>query len=554
MTKTPINYPDYYETFPKYLAGIGKKYGEKPAVTYFTREKEAITRSYRQVADEALAIAHALVARGFGGKHIAIVSENSYQWLLVYFASACAGATAVCVDIEQSDENIRQMIRQADSAAVFVSGSYMAICAVDDGSEESGRWESFSLGGAHDGLTDIEDLLEEGNRIMEDLEDPLKGLCDDPAAIASIVYTSGTTSLSKPVMLSHKAILFNASDALRDVAAGPKVYSALPFYHSYGMTGAVLDTLVRGAEICINGDLKTMMRDLHLAQPYCMITVPLVLEMLYKQLWISAEKEGKAQKLRSLLKICRILKAMHLPWENKVLTEVREKMVGALRIVVCGGAHLDKKICEDFELLGVLILVGYGITECAPMVSANGNKRRKLGSVGPVLDHYAVKIVEDEIWVKGDSLMSGYYKQPEETAEAMTEDGWFKTGDLGLLDKDGFLFITGRKKNLIVFNNGKKVSPEKMEEQIAQIPLVKEVMVYGAANGTTADNVVAAASIFPDPTLTQGMSSYEILENLQTEINKINATLPLFQQIQMINIRDKEFPKTASKKIKRHNV
>ncbi|MDD3193000.1 MAG: AMP-binding protein [Oscillospiraceae bacterium] len=554
MKRIPLNKADYYETFPAYLEGISQKFGEKPAITYFTRQKEPVTASYAQLAEQALSAAHALQARGYAGKHLAIVAENCYDWLLAYLAAASAGAVAVCIDVEQSDENIRQMIDQADAAGVFASQTYLSICAQGPDGQSPSGWALFMLGEAEAGREGIQDLCREGRLLMAEKPSRIQDLAADPAAAAAIVYTSGTTSLSKPVMLSHRAVLYNASDAIRDVNAGPRVFSALPFYHSYGMTGAVLDTLVRGAELCINGDLKTMMRDLHLSQPDSMITVPLVVEMLYKQLWLTAEKEGKAQQLRSLLKLCRALKKLHLPWENKILAEIREKMVGSLRVIVCGGAHLEKKICEDFELFGILILQGYGITECAPMVSANGNKYCKMGSVGPVMDHYQVKIVEDEIWVKGISLMNGYYKQPEATKEALSEDGWFKTGDLGYLDKDGFLYITGRKKNLIVFKNGKKVSPEKMEEQLRQIPMVKEVMVYGAANGSSADTVVVAASIYPDPELSMGMSSYEILEHLQAQVDQINTALPLFQQIQMINIRDKEFDKTASKKFKRHTV
>lgn len=552
MKRVPLNKADYYETFPSYLDGISRKFGEKPAITYFTRAKEPVTASYAQLTQQALCAAHALKARGYAGKHLAIVAENCYDWLVAYLAIASAGAAAVCIDVEQSDENIRQMISQADAVGVFASDTYLPICRQTE--EEDAAWDLFLLGESSKEQVSIQDLCREGQPLMEQKENRIDGLACDPAATASIVYTSGTTSLSKPVMLSHRAILYNAGDAIRDVDAGPRVFSSLPFYHSYGMTGAVLDTLVRGAELCINGDLKTMMRDLYLSQPDSMITVPLVVEMLYKQLWLSAEKEGKAKQLQSLLKMCRILKKLHLPWENKTLSDIRQKMVGSLHVIVSGGAHLEKKICEDFELFGIQILQGYGITECAPMVSTNGNKYCKMGSVGLVLDHYQVKIVEDEIWVKGTSLMNGYYKQPQQTKEVMAEDGWFKTGDLGYLDKDGFLYITGRKKNLIVFKNGKKVSPEKLEEQLLKIPMVKEVMVYGAANGSSADTVVVAASIYPDPELSKGMSSYEILEHLQSKIDQLNATLPLFQQIQMITIRDQEFAKTAAKKIKRHTV
>lgn len=187
------------------------------------------------------------------------------------------------------------------------------------------------------------------------------------------------------------------------------------------------------------------------------------------------------------------------------------------------------------------------------MVSVNRLQNRKLGSVGPVLPTLEVKSVEGEIYIKGITVMPGYYKSPELTAEVM-EDGWFKTGDIGYIDNEGFLFITGRKKNLIVFKNGKKVSPEKMEELIGRIPLVKEVVVYGAASGSSAEDIKMAASIYPDPERSEGMSSYDILAKIQEEVDAINAKLPFFQQIQMINIRNQPFAKTASKKIIRHLV
>ena len=214
---------------------------------------------------------------------------------------------------------------------------------------------------------------------------------------------------------------------------------------------------------------------------------------------------------------------------------------------------MNSEIMMMFQIMGVLILQGYGITECAPLVSVNRNKANKLDSVGTVTANCRVKIEDGEILVSGKNIMKGYYRSPELTQEVMRGE-WFATGDVGYIDKDGYIYITGRKKNLIVFKNGKKLSPEKIEEKIKMIPLVQDVVVYGSLSGVSTDDVQVSASIFPNKELSEGLTRYEILEALQKDIEEINKTLPMYQQIQMINIREQEFIKTALKKIKRHLV
>lgn len=547
MKKYPLNEVTYYKRFCDMVDGLANRYGDKPAISWFTRKKEQMTVSYRQMREDVYHLQAELIRRGLAGKHLAIASENSYEWLVVYFASAYCGSVAICVDVEQSEETILQMLEMADTDAIFLTAAHVSICA----KFAQDKIPMFLLGAGNGELTTVKELIASGEAYLQSLPGQALQVETTPDHTASIVFTSGTTNFSKLVMLSHKAILTNAADAMANVKVGKTVFTALPFYHTYGLTCAVIDMLLVGSHVYINGSMKAMMRDLMLAQPHTMLTVPLVLETIHNRLWATAEDNGKAESLRKLLKIKKAMYAVGLKKPGKILDALRQKVLGNVRIIICGGAHMNPEISEEFAYLGINVLQGYGITECAPLVSVNRNKANKWQTVGLISPHSEVKIVDGEILVRGDNIMQGYYKQPELTEEAM-EDGWFHTGDIGEIDKDGFLYITGRKKNLIVLKNGKKISPEKLEEILKTVPLVQDVMVYGAVTGTSSDDVQVAASVYPDREKTEGMTTYEILERLQESFNKINDTLPFYQQIQMITIREQEFAKTSLKKIKRH--
>ena len=549
MRAYPLNDVKYFTRFRDMVDGLACGNEDKPGISWFTRRGEQRDVTLGQWRKDILALQQQLIRMGLVGKHIALLGENSYEWIVAYFAINCCGSVAVCVDIEQSNETIEQMLKMADVEAIFCSGSIKEICL--EYAKEQMPVIPFSQ---DDQLTDIHQLMAQGAQIIA------KGNADTQVEqnvtgdmVASIVFTSGTTSYSKPVMLSQEAILTNASDSIANVTIGKVVFTSLPFYHTYGWTCAVIGMMLSGAQVFINGNLKTVMRDLQLSKADTLLTVPLMLETIHNKMWAAAEESGKANGLRKLLKIRKFLLALGIKKNFKKLEQLREKCFHTLNLVICGGAHMNSAIIEQFYCMGLLVVQGYGITECAPLISVNRNKMFKFDSVGLVSRHSEVKIVDGEIWVRGKNVMMGYYKQPELTAEAMSGE-WFKTGDLGELHKDGFLYITGRKKNLIVFKNGKKLSPEKLEEQLKKIPYVQDVVVYGIASGVSSDDVQVAASIYPNKAVTEGMNSYDILETLQHEISQINEGLPMYQQIQMVDIREQEFSKTALQKIKRHLI
>ncbi|WP_425754991.1 AMP-binding protein [Ihubacter sp. rT4E-8] len=546
MKKILNDHIKYYNDFGHFVQCIHDDYGERNAVEWYDRKANLYTRSYRHLTEDIYKLVHWLDNKGLNGKNLAIIGENSYQWLLVYMAAAVSGGTAVCVDMEQPVAVIQQMLEMSDIKAVFASSSCLPL--VEE--QQSNGTPCFLLGNGKDGLTGIDEVLEGIDSAKID-PDPAKVLNGN--STAAIVFTSGTTGVSKPVMLSHRALLVNGCECNVYVDGGMRAFSALPLCHTYGMTCAVLATWARGASLILNGNLKTVMRDLQAANAFSILTVPLMVEAIHNQMWLQARQSGKESILKKIFLMERLKRKVGMKSTGKALTELRKKVLGELSVIICGGAHMDKDISEEFELMGLIMLQGYGITECGPLVAVNGNQARKLDSVGMVLPSCQIKLEDEEILVRGKNLMNGYYRMPEETAEVM-EGEWFKTGDIGMVDKDGFLYIVGRKKNIIVFKNGKKISPERLEQEIKKNSLVKNVMVYGAASGVSADDVKLAASIFPDEEATKDMSSYEILKEVQRHIDSINDTLPLYQQIQMVNLREEDFEKTAMMKIKRHLV
>lgn len=535
----------YYDTLRDALVDMGRRYGDKPAVTWYDRAGGEHTHSYEELLCQSAAIARALSENGLAGRHVAIASENCFAWLCAFWGITAAGGVAVLIDIDQAEDRLCSSIARGGAQLVIASNSIAPLvrrCVEETGArlvcvEEYPNGES--LGEFMGKIPSKEEALA-----------LLARFSIQPGQTAAIAYTSGTSSLPKPVMLTHSGLARNASESIAMVRPSERVFSSLPLYHTYGLTCGALCILFSGARLGINGDVKRMARDLMLFDPQIMMAVPLMVEMLYKRVMLHLEQAGgknwAERKLawfdrRARLGIC---------WPVKELVQTKEQFLGQLRQIVCGGAHLSHSVALHMEALGVVVLEGYGITECSPLVSVNRLCQRKRHSVGKPLPSYQVRVEQGEILVRGPSLMQGYYQDPQATKEVMDGE-WFRTGDMGRLDRHGFLMITGRKKNLIVLKNGKKIAPEEIEGYVMELPLVKEVVAHSAPSGDSADDVRLAVTVYPDEAAMKDMTAYEVLERIQRQVDDINSRLPAYKQIQMVNLRTNEFDKTASHKIKR---
>lgn len=533
----------YFETFDVLVEEL-RSHGDKPGLSWFDQDKNKFTKTYSEFASDITSLRNKLISLGIAQNHIAVLSENNYEWVVAFYAITSGGGVAVLIDTEQTDDTIRELITRSDATHVFASKYLSAICQPLMRNKKIE--DVYVLDKAeNNGFTSVYSLIREGASMKIQKPAPIS-----PEQMAAIVCTSGTTSKQKLVMLSQKNLLVNASDANSHCAIGPVIFSSLPFYHTFGLSAALLACLASGYEVVINGDLRTLARDMMASGATTVMAVPLIAEAMTKIFYAGINDPEKVEQLKKVVTGNPIVKYFGLKKARPKLMLLKSHVFPNMKYVICGGAHLDLEVAQMLDAFEITVLPGYGTSECSPMISVSHTMNPVMDSVGMILPHCEVKIVDEEIWVRGDNVMLGYYKDEEANAEVF-EDGWYKTGDLGKIGKDDILYFTGRKKNLIVLKNGKKISPEKIEELVNKIPLVKDVVAYGATSGNYADDVKPAVMIYPDPELSKGRTNFEILSEINREIEKINTKLPMYQQIQGVTLRDKEFAKTSTKKIKR---
>ncbi|MBR5619882.1 MAG: AMP-binding protein [Clostridia bacterium] len=522
----------------KQIVLYGAEHGaDKKQYMFENFDGDVQTKTFREVFHDVHGFGQMLYARGLRGKKIAILSENSYYWIAAYFAVITGKMTAIPLDPKLPAEDLTELMVRSGCNAIVYSKTYAPAIAMMR-EDENVR------------LTDYIPIEAFYALVQEGYDDLAKGTADYiddevlPDDLAFIVYTSGTTGKSKGVMLSQNNVASDAAAAVR-VMTGGHAIGFLPLNHTFSWVGALFTgcLLTNWGYICTS--IKDIQSDLKTYKPQNFSAVPLVVETIYDRIWKTARKGGMEETMQKGLRLSRFLMRHGIDMRRRIFRRIIDNLGGNLEMIVCGGAYLDEKYERGMYDFGIRIINGYGITECSPAVTCNRLDNFRFGSVGLPLPCCEIMIHDPdaegvgEIYVRGDNVMLGYYDDPEATAEAFDGE-WFKTGDFGYMDADGFLYYRGRKKNLIVLSNGKNVSPEELEDKLSALPYVKEVLVYEEGRRI-------AAEFFLDTENTP-----DAAERLRSDVDAVNRRMPSFKQIGRIKTRDTEFPKTTSLKIIRN--
>ncbi len=502
--------------------------------------------TWKQFRHDIDCLGTALLARGLQDEHICVLGENAYEWILTYFTGLCGVGVIVPLDRDLPAEKLHELIDFADAEAVVFSKGYAKVAdAIKDKLPRVKAWICMKEGTDYPSLPS---LIAQGEEIISSGDDSFSKIKPDAEKMAAIYFTSGTSAASKGVMLSQKNMVTSFDGAARHILyTDDDVFlSVLPLHHAYESNCGILAMLHSGATICFNENLKLFLSNIKLFRPTGMSLVPLVADTLFRQIMDGAKKSGKLKKLQTGMKISDILLKLNIDVGEKLFEEVHDELGGRFKKAFVGGAPMNPAITKAFRQMGIVMLQGYGITECSPLVAVNREKFYKDDSVGPVLPVCRVKIKDGEVLVKGDNVMLGYYKDRQATEEAF-EDGWFKTGDLGYIDMDGFLYITGRIKNLIILDSGENICPEELEGYIINMPLVKEVAVFD-------DEGVITAEVFPDAEYAAQEGILDIESALKEQIVDMNRGLPRYKHVLGLKLRDRDFEKTTTKKIIRYRI
>lgn len=541
-------------------------YGDNTAFMQKDRNDSPYRKiTYREMLEDVNGLGTSLIAKGLKGKRIAVIGENCYQWAVSYLAAVCGTGIVVPLDKELGEEELKELIIRADVACVLFAGKFekmfqrmkeagdtcLNILVNFNSEEHSGdvySWKVLKEEGKQ--------LLKAGNREFADVE-------IDHDEMEIILFTSGTTGASKGVMLSHKNIaadLMIAPTVLK-VYTWDVFFSVLPLHHTYECTAGFLMPLYKGAAIAYCQGLKYITKNLAEAKPTMFLGVPAIFEKLYSTIWRNIRKQGKEALLKKIIKVNNVTKKIGIDLGKKFFGQITGVFGGRMRLLICGGAAINPEVLNGLRDFGILALQGYGLTECAPLGALNPDTAPNASSIGISFPGSPIRIADvneediGEICIKGENVMLGYYQMPEATAEVIDRDGWFHTGDLGYIDDNGYVYITGRKKNVIITKNGKNVYPEEIEYQLTTIPFVQEAFVFEQDSSDAQDTVIAASIRMDEEALGEILGS-EYTEDavkklIWDEVDRLNDNSPNYRKIRKVIIRKTDFVKNTSNKLVR---
>ena len=562
--RKPVHKFEKYTDLKDMLKKSGEKYGDRPAYMLLT-DKEGVYKevTHKEFRDQVNYLGTKLIDMGLKGKRIAVIGENRYEWGVAYLSIVTGTGIVVPLDKALPENEIESLILRSEVEAIFYTNKYDEIMnrLKRQGNTKIQYYISMDLKNNENEFYSFEQLIEEGKKLLDSGNTKFIDANINPEEMQIMLFTSGTTSMSKAVALSHKNIVSNLMDIAATIELNEKdvMLSFLPLHHTFESTVGFLYPISKGCKIAFCTGIRHIAENIKEYKITAMISVPALFEGIYKQVKKGIQKQGKWETVQKGIKISNFLRKFGIDIRNKIFHEIHEKLGEDLRLFVAGGASLDPEIEKGFIDLGFCMYQGYGLTETSPVVAAEDDKYRRLGSIGKAFPSVDAKIFEPnedgigELIVKAPTVMLGYYNNEEATKEAIDENGWFHTGDLARIDKDGYIFITGRKKYVIVLQNGKNIFPEELEALINKIEGIKESFVYGKPDGN--DYKICAKIVYDKDLMKEiyGVEAEEEIKNtIWNEVKKINKTMPAYKYIRGIITTDKELIKTTTQKIKRH--
>ena len=522
--------------------------------------------TYERFGNDAINLGTGLMKYlNLSNERIIIIGENTYYWYVSYFSILCGVGIAVPVDKELPNNEIENVIKRSHAAAVIYSKKKKD--AIDKIKDNLPMVKYFIEMNSNDGVqgrdVGIEHVIAEGKKLTDAGNTEYMDVEIDPEEFKFLIFTSGTTSQAKGVMLCHRNLAENVNAVSKYVKLyeRDRFFSVLPLHHTYESSIGALLPFANGSSVAICGGLRYIVPDMQEAKPTAMLAVPLLVESLYKKINQSIEKSGKAGLVNSMLHLTNALKSVGIDIKRKVFKEIYDNLGGNMRIIVSAAAPIDKKIGKWVQDIGIEFLQGYGLTETAPIAALTPECDPRVGSVGLPVNCAQIKIHnpnengEGEIWIKSQTLMLGYYEDEEATKEVV-HDGWFNSGDIGYQDKDGYVYVTGRSKNVIVTQNGKNIYPEEIELLLSKIPEIQECMVYGKEVEGEKELIISVKVI---PNMEEieklhgkDLSEEEIHKIIWNKIKEVNKSLTSYKAIKNLEIKHDEFAKTTTMKIKRY--